>query len=973
MQNFSIDAPWVAALLTLPALPEQLAYLSAEQLLDEAGLTLLLDYGDGLVQRNPDQARQLALLCHAAAAQLGALTLLPRSLYLQAQSHAINGELTLALTLVREARAGFLQAGLPVAAMRTYIGEMRVLGEQGLLQEALTTGEMLQAWLTENRTESEAAQETQAQLLALLHTQQGICYNQLGRFQAALTVFGLAEAIYARFAMPVQTAAAQNSRGLTLLYLGRVHEALVVFADALAMQLAADLPLLQAHTQSNLGETYLLLGNYQAALAAYDQASNLLANQAALTDAEINRRQMADAYLALNLFDEALGIYREVIHHFDQAGMAHERAWALWGAGVALASQGQIDAASAALAEAAALFARVENQPLLASVRLEQAALLAQQGEQGAALVLATAALDGVSGAAWPVQQFFAHLRLSDLTLSAGDLNAAATHLQAAQQRADLLALPHLSYRLRQRWAQLLLGQGETAKAVAILESAVEEIESLRVTLPVETMRLSFLRDKLAVYELLIQLYLARGDEASINASFNMAERARSRTLIERMVGMTTPSPAPAGQPADLGQRLQALQADLNAVYSRLLNQDAEGPAPSNTERSRASSELYTRAALLEQEISRLQLTFAPAALPPDLFAPLPLGEIQARLDDDVVVIAYYLLDEEVVAFLVTRTALQVMRGLTTRNRVAHLLQRLHDQWQRFRVGHAFATQHQPMLLQSTQRILGELYTELFAPFAPSLAAERPAAVNPQNLIIVPHGLLHQVPFQALFDGQVNLIEHYNISYAPSVTALIIGQPLAQKAFSAALVMGVSAPDLPAIENEVQQVAAQLPGSLVYLNKAATIAILRQQAPTAALLHFACHAIFRTDNPMFSALQLADGWLTALEVAQLQLPCDLVVLSACESGLGYTSSGDEILGLTRAFLSAGVASLVVSQWMVQDEAAAALMTAFYQNLAQGQDVVVALRLAQLTIKQSFPHPYYWAPFMVVGRRTSQLL
>ncbi len=966
MLNFSIDAAWIETLLALPTPDEQLAHLAAAQLLDEAGVTRLLDYGDGLVQRNPEQVRQLTLLCHTAAQQLAALPLLPRSLYLRAQSHAINGELPLALALVQAARAGFLQVGLEVEAMRTYIGEMRVLGEQGHFQAALRVGETLQQWLA--RTGTNPGTEP---LLALLYTQQGICYNQLGRYQAALTVFPLAEAIYARFGMQVQNAAVKNSRGLTLLYLGQVSEALLVFAAALQIQQAEDLPLLQAHTQSNLGESYLLRGDYRTALAAFDQACTLLANQAALTDELINRRQMADAYLALNLFDEALSIYRAVIDQFEQAGMAHERAWALWGAGVALAQQAQISAATAALAEAAALFARVANQPLLASVQLEQAALLAQQGEAAQALALAAAALAAVSTAEWPVQQFFAHLRLADLTLAAADQVAAAAHLQAAQQLADELALPHLRYRLRQRWSQLLRQQGEKDQAIAQLELAVEEIETLRVTLPVETMRISFLRDKLSVYEMLIQLYLERGDAASLHASFDMAERARSRTLIERMVGITASAPTSAG-PTDLVQRLQVLQADLNAVYNRLLHRDLDDPQASSTERSRYSAELYSRAAQLEQEISRLRLTVEPTTLPPDLFAPLPLTTIQARLDDGVAVLAYYLIEEEVVAFLVTRTTLQVIRQLTTRSQVAQRLQRLHSQWQRFRVGNAFTLRHQPLLLQSTQRILGELYRELFAPLSVRITAALPPRDGPQNLTIVPYGLLHQVPFQALFDGTHDLIDRYLISYAPSVTALIIAPPPSPRDFATCLVMGVGADDIPATEREVQQVAAQLPNARVYLNEAATLTTLRQNAPDAALLHLACHAIFRADNPMFSALKLADGWLNALEVAQLPLHCGLVVLSACESGLGYTQSGDEILGLTRAFLSVGVSSLVVSQWMVQDEATAALMTAFYQQLAQQQPVVVALRLAQLTMKQRFPHPYYWAPFIVVGQRSLQI-
>ena len=107
-------------------------------------------------------------------------------------------------------------------------------------------------------------------------------------------------------------------------------------------------------------------------------------------------------------------------------------------------------------------------------------------------------------------------------------------------------------------------------------------------------------------------------------------------------------------------------------------------------------------------------------------------------------------------------------------------------------------------------------------------------------------------------------------------------------------------------------------------------------------------------------------------MAQLRLRCGLVVLSACESGRGQSSSGDELLGLARAFLGAGAATLVVSQWMVQDETTALLMDHFYAALAAGHGAAVALRLAQLAVKARFPHPYYWAPFVLLGERSTAL-
>jgi CHAT domain-containing protein len=118
---------------------------------------------------------------------------------------------------------------------------------------------------------------------------------------------------------------------------------------------------------------------------------------------------------------------------------------------------------------------------------------------------------------------------------------------------------------------------------------------------------------------------------------------------------------------------------------------------------------------------------------------------------------------------------------------------------------------------------------------------------------------------------------------------------------------------------------------------------------------------------MFSSLKLGDGWLTAADVLDLDLAGALVTLSACESGRNEVFGGDELIGLTRAFLGAGAATLVASLWLVQDETTAELMERWYEHLRNGIGRAAALRKAQLTLKDRFVHPYYWAPFVLIGQ------
>jgi CHAT domain-containing protein len=142
-------------------------------------------------------------------------------------------------------------------------------------------------------------------------------------------------------------------------------------------------------------------------------------------------------------------------------------------------------------------------------------------------------------------------------------------------------------------------------------------------------------------------------------------------------------------------------------------------------------------------------------------------------------------------------------------------------------------------------------------------------------------------------------------------------------------------------------------------------------------VHFATHGLFNEKSPKLSGLVMAqdttsneDGILYLGEIYNLDLNADLVTLSACETGLGQIAKGEGIIGLTRGFLYAGAANLLVSLWQVNDQTTADLMVDFYGNMLNGQTKAVALRQAKLNLIRSHPEyakPYYWAPFVLVGR------
>jgi CHAT domain-containing protein len=183
--------------------------------------------------------------------------------------------------------------------------------------------------------------------------------------------------------------------------------------------------------------------------------------------------------------------------------------------------------------------------------------------------------------------------------------------------------------------------------------------------------------------------------------------------------------------------------------------------------------------------------------------------------------------------------------------------------------------------------------------------------------------------------------------------------------------LGDAALDLHFAESEARAVSTLSPDSRMMIRREASETNFRKASPSFERLHFATHGKFQAESPLESRLYLAkdgenDGMLTAGEIYTMSMDTDLVTLSACETGLGKVAGGDDVVGLTRGFLFAGSRSIVASLWSVDDQSTAELMRTFYENLTN-MSKDKALSEAQIRIRKSFPHPYFWAAFQLTGR------
>ena len=247
---------------------------------------------------------------------------------------------------------------------------------------------------------------------------------------------------------------------------------------------------------------------------------------------------------------------------------------------------------------------------------------------------------------------------------------------------------------------------------------------------------------------------------------------------------------------------------------------------------------------------------------------------------------------------------------------------------------------------------LQQLHQHLIAPIKPHLKTS--------NLIIVPHGFLHYLPFAALSNGQRYLADDYTISYLPSASVLRFlnkNKPTNNNV----LALGnprISAPlgFLEHADDEAEAVA-NIFNSKAFNGKDAQESLVYSQGKSAAMIHLAAHGQYNNRNPLYSTIHLAptpeeDGRLEVHEIFGLDLTTvtNLVVLSACQTNLAEVNPGEDVVAMNRAFLYAGTPAVVASLWNVDDEATGILMKSFYSHLKAGMNKAEALQQAQKELR-----------------------
>nr|MBI3611616.1 CHAT domain-containing protein [Nitrospirota bacterium] len=484
---------------------------------------------------------------------------------------------------------------------------------------------------------------------------------------------------------------------------------------------------------------------------------------------------------------------------------------------------------------------------------------------------------------------------------------------------------------------------------------AADNLDSIRSLLETDFNKRLFQANKQRIYGELIQLAT---ELHGAEAGFEALERAKARGLMDLLA--TKDLRFRKGALLQEEQALRASAGDLFAQASRRERMEAAAPQSNRPDGSGDSGLRGATQQLTEQyrgivlKIKREEPELASLISP----AALTYEEFRRSLPPDVTLLEYYPADSRLYIWVVEAAAISVQIVPVGRVELTARVKRLRDA----------ITARDRAAQQAPAR---ELYALLIAPVQSSIHGKRVG--------LVPYDSLHYLPFQALSSGDRYLIQDYPLFTAPSAAVLQYALAKAHPRGDTLLAFGnpdLGSPelDLPYAQAEVEALAQLYPSPTVRLRGAATKAAAKKESGNYDVLHFASHAEFSELDPLYSGLRLAadaktqdDGRLAASDIFALDLHPSLVTLSACQTGLGVATSGDEVIGMSRAFIYAGAPSIVASLWSVSDLSTAKLMEAFYKNL-RTMPKDEALQQAQVAVLTTdrFGDPFYWAPFYLTG-------
>ena len=843
--------------------------------------------------------------------------------------------------------------------------------------------------------------------------------HELEKFPEAIDFYRQALTVYEELDDRSLQATISNRLGQVLLLVGRLTEAGQAQNRALELFVELGNRKGEASAANNLGNVYKWTGRTEEALAAYERALELwqaLGDARHQVTAQLN---IGDVYLDNDDGEVALPVLERALAGARTVENRDVEATSLLKTGEALASLERFDAARQRLEQALKIRRELDDRRDQAVVLSALGTLCLKTGALPEARADLEEALRLYVDVDDPVGQALAHQKLGRYHYAAGD--------PAAARREHELALPlferagdrRSAASARYGIARALYATGEYEDARRVLGEVLSSAESLRADSASLELRSSYFASRRHYWDLEIAS-LMRLDEQAPGSGFDhlalqATEKWRARGLLDLLAeaGVQIRD----GAPQELLDRERQLSADLDALARerfQLSNRSATEAVLRDL--SDRESELLLELDRTRARIRNQSSRFA-ELVDPD---PLNLAQIQrSLLDPDTLLLVYFLGEERSFLWDVSR-----------RSVASHVLPPRSEIERAARTYYELLTRLSPRAAEHRAEVGAELGEMLLGPVADDLGTKRIVIVADGALHYLPFTTLPTPRAVAQEDGEL-LIDRHEVVHLPSASVLaslrraeagrkrapktiaVIADPVFERDDPRIAQEGGATPEPPSGTRR-SQAAGEADATLARALRDTDSGTLRrlpysakeaqailELAPEASrfsalgfdasyplldsdrlagyrILHFATHGLIDRKHPELSGLALSlfdpqgepqRGFLRLHDIYNLHLGAELVVLSACETGLGEELEGEGLVGLTRGFLYAGVPRVIHSLWKVGDESAADLMERFYvQLLAKGLPPAAALRAAQLTMRREtkWSAPIHWAAFVFQG-------
>ncbi len=961
-----VDAGLLAAVADADAAAGRLAGLP-----DPGGAVVALAEGlERLAIDDVAGAVRGAALLSAAAARLSLPRGEARARRAHAQALCYANDFAAALVQLRAAGDLEERHGLERDAVRAGLTLVHVLVCTGGLAEAVAEGERARALAhAQGRTEMTARADVNI----------GVALRMQGRVGEALARFEAARRVFAQ--QPAARAQVDSNIGEALTDLDRFVDAERALRSALEGMDTAGAVQGAAIVAGNLADLAVRRGRVSEAVRWFERARLGMERAGAPTEAARLEAERAESLAASGLLDEAAASLARAVPVLRGAGMRPALARALCAEADGLLARGRGVEAERGLDEALCIYRDVGNRAGEGRALALRARALCGGGDHAGAVASAREAVAVAEAAGLRAQSAAAHAALAGALLAAGEAAAAAVAAERGLHEAERIGVATLRPGLLGAAAAARMALGQPAQACAWWERAADAVEALRASLPPERFRAAYHAEQAGIYAEWFAAVRSDADTGEAAArAFAIAERSRSRSLLDATDGAAGETPhgaEPADAVGDAGTRALLIEISEQREGVAALYAEREGRAERDGIAAPACRAAWAdRLAARERAIRAAETRLAASGRFDEALArPRALAEVRDALGPAVLV-EFVCAGDEVAAIVLGGASAgegRVLRDLATGMNVRAGVEELS-----FQTGRAVARRFPggalgALMRRDAEAALARLHELLWSPVD--------GLVGAAPCVVIPHGLLHAVPFAALRTLHRSGRGEGRTTTAPSASVLLALTARArardQGHGGGALVVGVADPLAPRAEDEARCVADLIGASDCLLGPAATRAAFVRAARGRALVHLATHAAYSHSDPLASGIRLADGWLTPRDLATLDLGGATVVLSACDTGRGEASAADDIEGFARSLIVAGASQLIMSLWPVHDESTHGFMADMYGvwygsggaglgPATRSASLAAAMEAARAALRARQPHPAAWAPFVCVG-------